>query len=131
MHWHGNIPREEVLLIISRSVLNIITSVSEGNPTTIWEAMSFGVPTISLDHCGMHDVICNKCGIKIQLKLYDEILDDLATSLNQLIAQPERFRELSDGVIECARNYNWNERRLFWNVIYEKTLSEWTKKENK
>lgn len=39
--------------------MHIITSISEGNATTIWEAMSYGVPTLSFDHCGMLDTLSN------------------------------------------------------------------------
>ena len=61
--WYGKLERKKVIEVFALSHLHIITSVGEGNPTTIWEAMSFGVPTLSLDHCGMHDTICEKCGI--------------------------------------------------------------------
>lgn len=43
--WHGQLPRIEAVKIFNSAHLHVITSVSEGNPTTIWEAMCHGVPT--------------------------------------------------------------------------------------
>ena len=55
-------------LQLNSTHLHIITSLGEGNPTTIWEAMDRGIPTVSLNHCGMKDVICDKCGVKINIE---------------------------------------------------------------
>ncbi len=128
LKWHGNIPREEVINLLSGSVLNIITSVSEGNPTTIWEAMSVGVPTMTIDHCGMHDVVCSKCGVKIPINSYSKIIRDFAIEIQGLITHPTKFKELSDGVIECSHHFKWEQRRIFFNKMYDKTIKEWQQK---
>lgn len=58
--WHGQVSRNDAQRILSNSHLLIITSLSEGTPTTIWEAMSKGVPIITLDHCGMSGFVYAK-----------------------------------------------------------------------
>lgn len=128
--WHGNIPRKEVLSLLSNSYLNIITSVSEGNPTTIWEAMSVGVPTITLDHCGMHDTVCSNCGVKIKLNSYNQVVNSFAEEIEKLIQNPDKLKELSDGVKECSKNYMWDDRKDFFNQLYEKAIIKWKIKKN-
>jgi len=128
IEWHGAVQREKVFELLSKSHLNIITSVSEGNPTTIWEAMSFGVPTISLDHCGMHDTICEKCGVKIPINSYEQVINDLAFQLDHLIINPLEIEKLSTGVIECAKKYTWEQRRVFFNRMYDLAIENWKNK---
>ena len=123
--WHGQLPRVEAVKIFNSVHLHVITSISEGNPTTIWEAMSYGVPTMSFDHCGMHDIICNKCGVKIPIvKRYEDCVALLAYNIDELLEHPKRFYELAQGTIECACRYTWTERELFLNNLYDILLSQ-------
>ena len=123
--WYGQLPRTEAVKIFNSAHLHVITSVSEGNPTTIWEAMSYGVPTISFDHCGMHDTICDRCGIRVPVyKRYDDCVSALAKEIDSLLEHPERFHQLAEGTIECAEKYKWTEREKLFNDLYNKLLSE-------
>ena len=122
--WHGRISRQEVLQVLRTSHFHVVTSVSEGNPTTIWEAMSVGVPTITVDHCGMHDVICEHCGIKIPVTCYGEIVYKLSKAINELITNRERWKLLAEGTIECSLQYTWDKRRELLNSLYDKLLNK-------
>jgi glycosyltransferase involved in cell wall biosynthesis len=126
--WHGAINRTEVFKLLSQSHLHIITSLTEANTTVIWEAMSAGVPTISLDHCGMHDTICEKCGVKINIDSYEQVISDLAYQLDRLTTSPTEIEKLSNGVIECAKKYTWVERRKFFNKMYDLAIENWSNK---
>ena len=123
--WHGQLPRVEAVKIFNRAHLHVITSVSEGNPTTIWEAMSYGVPTMSFDHCGMHDTLCDRCGIRVPIaKHYDECVYGVVRAIDDLLAHPARFRQLAEGTVECAKRYTWDEREKFFNDLYDKLLKK-------
>lgn len=122
--WHGQLPREQAIKIFNSAHLHIITSASEGNPTTIWEAMSYGVPTMSFDHCGMHDTLCDRCGIRIPIaKRYEDCVLAVAKEIDNLLEHPERFRQLAEGTLECAKKYTWTERELFLNNLYDQLLA--------
>lgn len=121
--WHGQLPRVEAVKIFNRAHLHVITSVSEGNPTTIWEAMSYGVPTMSFDHCGMHDILCSKCGILVPIaKRYEDCVSTVARNVDALLQHPERFRQLAHGTVECARKFTWAKREEFLNKLYDDLL---------
>lgn len=126
--WHGAVKREKVFELLSQSHLHIITSVTEANTTVIFEAMSAGVPTISLDHCGMHDTICEKCGVKIPIHNYVQVINNLASQLDRLILRPDEIKKLSYGVVECAKKYTWVHRRNFFNNLYELAIENWNNK---
>lgn len=127
--WHGSINRDDVFDILSKSHLHVITSVLEANTTVIWEAMQNGVPTMSLDHCGMHDTICSKCGIKIPVVDNNQIVNDIALNLNNIIDNPSDLRRMSDGTIDCAKKYTWDKRIEIINDIYDLAISKFNIKD--
>jgi len=130
INWLGYVSRETVGEIFQASHLHIVTSLHEGNPTVIWEAMSFGIPTISLDHCGMHDVICEKCGIKIPLSGTRNVINMLTEKIGELLKNPHLITVLSTGVYDCSRKYSWDKRVIFWENIYSKAILNWNIKNN-
>lgn len=105
--------------------MHVITSTSEGNPTTIWEAMSYGVPTISFDHCGMHDTICDLCGIRIPIHTYDQCVADLAFEIDNLIESPSMFKQLALGTVKCAQQFTWDMRESILLAQYSKVLKKY------
>lgn len=121
--WHGQLPRIEAVQVFNSAHLHVITSVSEGNPTTIWEAMSYGVPTLSFDHCGMHDTICDQCGVRIPIaKRYEDCILALSSAIDNLLEHPMLFQTLAEGTVNCAQKYTWNKRAIFLNNIYNQLL---------
>lgn len=121
--WHGQLPREQAIKIFNSAHIHIITSVSEGNPTTIWEAMSYGVPTMSFDHCGMHDTISDQCGIRVPIaKHYKECILNFAKAIDNLLEHPTLFKKLAEGTLTCAKKFSWAKRETFLNNLYDELL---------
>jgi glycosyltransferase involved in cell wall biosynthesis len=125
LNWHGNIPRSQVFEILGKSRLNIITSLSEGNPTTIWESMSLGVPTLTLDHCGMHDTICSNCGIKLNIESYRQVVSALASELDRLSANPSELKRLALGAYSCSKTFSWDLREEMFQQYYDIAINNW------
>ncbi len=121
---HGLVPRDEVLNLIQSSHLHIITSLAETNPTVLWEAMSWAVPTMTLDHCGMSAVVCERCGIKIQIHTYRQVIHDLANHIDVLCNHPEKTKIMSEGVIECSKQFMWENRINLFNGVYNKLAAQ-------
>lgn len=129
IYWHGNIPREKVLAILNNSHLHISSSLIEGNPTVIWEAMSVNVPTMSLDICGMHDTICDKCGIKIPLNNYKQVVSDFAKNISNFCNNISSLKTLSEGTHKCAQKYTWDKRIVFFNRMYDLAIENHAKRQ--
>ena len=81
--------------------------------------MSFAVPTMTLDHCGMAGVVCEKCGIKIPIHSYNQVISDIAKRIDELIEKPEKIQQLSQGVLECSKEYMWENRVKIFNEVYK------------
>jgi glycosyltransferase involved in cell wall biosynthesis len=123
IHWHGKLPRERVLALYDHADFHVLTSLAEAHSTVLWEAMSRGVPTVALDHCGMHDSICEKCGVRIPLGVVDEIVERLATLIEQAINDRTLAARLSVGARACAEQVLWSQRVGRWNSIYDLAIA--------
>lgn len=118
--WYGNVPRTKVMSLLSSMHLHVITSLAEATTTVLFEAMSYGIPTMTLDHCGMAGVVCEKCGIKIPIHSYKQVISDMAKHIDELIENPGKIQQLSQGVLECSKKYMWENRVKVFNEVYEK-----------
>lgn len=119
INWHGSVPRDQVMKLLSSAHLHVLTSLTEANTTVIWEAMASGVPSMALDHCGMHDIICENCGIKIPIDSYENVVNGIAEKLDFYNDNRNELEKLSKGVAVCARKYRWSERIKFWEDMYD------------
>lgn len=128
--FHGSLSRSEVQIVLDDAHLNLVTSVSEGNPTVIWEAMSHGVPTLTLDHCGMHDIINENNGIKITIGKLSQIIDDVANRILELLNNPDLFYELALGTIREASKYTLNKRLSIIQTFYQQAVDNYKLSKN-
>lgn len=123
VHWNGNVKRERVFSLLNKSHLNVITSLHDANTTVLWEAMSMGVPTMSLDHCGMHDIITGETGIKIPIRSYKQVVCDICEKLQMMIDNPKLRRTMADAVIENRNQYTWKYRTQFFEKVYDLAIN--------
>ena len=123
--WHGHLNRQAAIDIMSSSHLHIITSIAEDNPAVIFEAMRTGVPTLSLDHCGMADVLCSKCAIKIIVDSHNKMANNIASALDHLLHHPEILADMALHTITCAGNYEWEKRLKMLNTWYDMAIERY------
>ena len=120
--WHGWVKRDEGMRIMQECHVFCITSLSDLTSTVILEALSFGLPVITLDHCGFSNVITEKCGIKIAINKKKQVLIDFAVAINKLEADEVLRYNLAKGAQAHSLDYKWEEKANVINSIYE-TLS--------
>lgn len=126
--WHGMVDRTSVQEVLLQSHLHVISSLGEGNPTILWEAFGKAIPTLTLDHCGMAGVVCKKCGIKIPIHSYNQVVEDIADRINGVLHNPKIIEKLSVGTIECAEKFMWSNRIDLYNETYEKLIKSYCSK---
>lgn len=102
--WHGHVPRERVTDMFDQSHLHVITGLNEANTTSIWEALGRSVPVLTLDHCGMHDIVAPSYGIAVPVTNAAQCSQDIATALQGLIDAPEQLEAMARAcVVDCDR----------------------------
>lgn len=126
--FHGMMPRKTVREMFQNAHLHVITSIGEGNPTTIWEAMSCGVPTVTVDHCGMHDTVSEATGYLIKVSSSDNIAKDLANLLDSIAEDPGQLISKAKQVVEDSKKYLWERRIPFFEECYDKCIANYKAK---
>ncbi|MBD5350733.1 MAG: glycosyltransferase family 4 protein [Bacteroides sp.] len=123
--WHGRLTRENTQKVFNKAHLHIITSLGEANTTVIWEAMAKAIPTLTLDHCGMSAIVCDKCGIKIPISDYDSVVNNISQQIDELTENPERIEQMSAGVITCCKKFMWDNRIPLFLETYSTLINKY------
>lgn len=84
--WHGKIPNSEVLSLMRDSDVFFFTSILEGTPHVVLEAISNNLPVLCFDLCGQGVIVNDKVGWKIPIKSLPEAVNDMVRTLNKIIA---------------------------------------------
>ena len=122
VRWHGWVNHEEALSIISQSDAMLLTSLQEGTPQVVMEALSFGVPVICHNLCGFGTVVDETCGIKIPAKGPVQSIEGFACAIGNLANSPALLARLSDGAIRRASELTWERKMDTIQSIYYKIL---------
>ena len=102
--------------------LFVFSSLRDTCGTVVLEALSRGVPIISLDHQGVGDVVTPECGIKIPVTTPSDVILRLSDAIASLAQDKLRLEKLSNGATERAKEYLWSVKgekiaKIYNNVI--------------
>ena len=122
--WHGWLPKAEAIHIMTSGHVFCITSIKDLTSTVLLEAISLGLPVVTLDHCGFSHVVDANCGVKIPITTSDTIIKDFARALQTLYQQESKRQQLALGALQRAQDFNWNDKVLKLKSLYEKLLDE-------
>ena len=120
--WHGQLHRADAVKVMAASHLHIITSIAEDNPAVVFEAMSCGVPSLTIDHHGMGDVISRKNGIKVPVDEYPVLAQSIANKLDELFENPEVLKSLAYSTIANIGAFEWSARLNLLNRVYDEAI---------
>lgn len=123
--WHGYVNRNSVAEELSSSDLHIITSVSEANTTVLLEAIQHGVPTMTLDHCGMRDTVTSESGIKIDIEKYPQLVTKFSNVFNDISSGNISLSKLQPGVKESFMKLHWDNRNRVFQEAYQDAIKDW------
>lgn len=117
-HFHGWIPREQVLNVTKSAHLMLITSLRDLTSTVTVEALALGLPIVCLDHCGFAEVVNETCGVKIPVTTPDEVVAAMTRSIENLAKDETKRQTLANGALLRARDFAWEEKARVVDQIY-------------
>lgn len=129
VEFHGKVPRDEVFNLLNRAHLHITTSLLDVNPTVMWEAMSLGVPTISVANNGVDDIVHAGTGFLIPLSNYNRIIANIADTLDAIADNPSIIVSKVKNIEQERLKYGWSVRSKQFEELYEITISNFNKKD--
>ena len=122
--WMGHVPRQRALEIMNDAHLLAFTSVKEGTPHVVLEALSLGLPVICHDACGMGIVVTDKCGFKVPLKNPETSINGFVEAISCILESPGIVAEKSIAALERAKQLTWKEKAEEISRAYENINSQ-------
>lgn len=118
--WHGAISHDEVQKLMQASDVFFFTSVAEGTPHVVLEAIGNNLPVVCFDTCGQGDAVNDKVGRKVALSNLAQSATDFAKQLNDLEHDRNLLKQLSENCKQRQTELSWEEKA--------KTMVEWYEK---
>ena len=118
--WHGVVTHDEVQKIMQESDLFFFTSVAEGTPHVVLEAIGNNLPVICFDVCGQGDSVNEKVGVKIPLSNPKQSIKDFSKSIKQLYHHKELLKEMSFNCKERQEVLSWDNKAKQMIELYER-----------
>lgn len=121
--WTGRVSHESVQDLMSNAHLLVHSSLKEGTPHVVLEAISNGLPVICHDCCGMGTAVTSDCGIKVPMKDPCTSIRGFTKALNEIICDPERLSVLSLGALQRAGELSWESKVKRYIQCYNDVIS--------
>ncbi len=118
--WHGVVSHEQVQVLMQKSDVFFFTSVAEGTPHVVLEAIGNNLPVVCFDTCGQGDSVNDKIGRKIPLSNPMQSVRDFAKVLTELERNRDLLRLMSENCKQRQLELSWEEKA--------KTMVEWYEK---
>lgn len=118
--WHGAVSHDEVQKLMQASDVFFFTSVAEGTPHVVLEAIGNNLPVVCFDTCGQGDAVNDKVGRKVNLSNPAQSAADFAKLLNDLEHDRTLLKQLSENCKQRQTELSWEEKA--------RTMVEWYEK---
>jgi len=122
--WHGIVSHDEVQKIMQQCDLMLFTSVAEGTPHVVLEAIANGLPVLCFDTCGQGDCVSDSVGIKIPLTTPEQSAIDFAEAIKKLNVNRDLLKEMSENCAKRAQELSWENKAKAMLQLYEKAFSQ-------
>ena len=117
--WHGAVSHDKVQEIMQQSDIFFFTSVAEGTPHVVLEAIGNNLPIVCFDTCGQGDSVNEQIGMKIPLSTPQQSTKDFAEKINYLY----HHREVSKQCSQRQAELSWDNKAQQMIRLYNKILN--------
>jgi glycosyltransferase involved in cell wall biosynthesis len=106
--WRGHLAQSEALEELRRADVFVHTSVREGTPHVVLEAMSLGLPIVCHDAFGMGAAVTDECGVKVPLVSPERSIEGFRAAIERFVREPALVASLSAGALRRASELSWD-----------------------
>lgn len=114
--WHGKLPNSEVLSLMKDSDVFFFTSILEGTPHVVLEAISNNLPVLCFDLCGQGVIVNDEVGWKIPIKSLPDAVNNMTETLNKIITD-------RNCIYEKSANCEIRKPELSWEYKIDKVIA--------
>ncbi len=117
--YHGRLDHTQMSKLLVSMDLMFFPSRSEGFPKVMLETACAGVPTLCYDDYGADEWITSgKDGYVVHTK------EEAFAVIRELMANPEKLKELSRNAIELGKRFDWSVLVKKWETVIENINNE-------
>lgn len=103
----GMVPYEKVRHFYETHDAFFFTSLRDSCPSQVLEAMSFGMPVITLDLHGQALLVNDQRGIRCKVSSPENAIQDLKNALIELCRHPAKVTQMSEEAMKFALQQTW------------------------
>lgn len=108
--WRGRISNTEVQHLMKESHIFLFTSLREGTPHVVTEALQNGLPVICHNACGHGSVVNDSCGIKIKMINPKKSVEMFSKQIINIYNDRKLLKQMSDCAITRAEEISWDNK---------------------
>jgi glycosyltransferase involved in cell wall biosynthesis len=108
IQWIGHLPKTEAIERMRGAHVLVHSSLNEGTPTVMMEALSLGLPVICHDACGMSAAVTEECGVKVPLRDPATSILGFRAAIISLLEKPDLLERLSSGALSRSVELSWD-----------------------
>lgn len=120
--WHGNVSHATVQNIMQKSDILFFTSIAEGTPHVVLEAINNCLPVVCFDCCGHGDSVNEEVGLKIKLSNPQQSIDEFAANIEYLYHNRDILLEKSKNCIGRQKELSWGNKATQMVYLYRKAI---------
>lgn len=122
VNFIGKRPNKEVKDLMKVHDLLLFTSLKEGTPHVVLEALSNGLPVLCHDACGHGDIINDSIGIKIPMESHFKSVQLFAEQIVFLSKNQNKLLEFSKNARKYVQEYSWENKTKKMIDIYKSVV---------
>lgn len=120
--FYGSISHHEVQQLMQTSDMLLFTSVSEGTPHVVVEAIRNQLPVLCFDTCGQGDSVTEKIGIKIPLTNPERSISDFSDKIRFLYHHRDVLAQMSANCQARSEELSWDRKAKQMSELYNKVV---------
>lgn len=122
--WHGKVTHSEVQQMMQSSHLLFFTSIAEGTPHVVLEAIGNNLPIVCFDTCGHGDVVNDSIGVKVEVSKPVESEKAFATILDNLYENRKTLSVFSENCKERQLELSWENKANQMYALYNEAIEK-------
>lgn len=122
--WHGQIPNEDVQVLMKKCDIFFFTSIFEATSTVVLEAIQNELPIVCFDRCGFGPIVDENIGRKIKCKNPSQAISDFAKVIRDIYMHKEVLIDMSLNCKERQYVLSWNNKMDRLMNIYEEAIKK-------
>lgn len=108
--WSGWLSKDDAIKCVKTSDLLIHTSLKEGTPHSVLEAIALNVPVVCHDTCGMGVAVNDKNGFKIPYKDFDTSILFISQLIKSIFDSPQILNDKFDTIGQTTDMLSWDNK---------------------